>query len=73
MKADQPITDAARHAIEQSGLTRYELSKLSGVSQAQLSLFMSGKRGLTTTTLDRLSPILGLALIVKPMKRKGSK
>ncbi len=59
-----PISDAVRRAIEQSGLTRYEVSKVSGVQQASLSRFMTGERGLTTSTLDELAPVLGLRLVV---------
>ncbi len=73
MKTDQPISDAVRRAIETSELSRYEIAKRGGAAQSQLSLFMAGKRGLTTTTLDQLAPVLGLALTVKPPKRKGGK
>ncbi len=30
---------------------------------------MSGERGLTTTSLDKLAPLLGLQIVAKPPKR----
>jgi transcriptional regulator with XRE-family HTH domain len=65
-----PISDAVRQAIHRSGLSRYEISKMSGVQQASLSRFMTGERGLTTATLDELAPILGLRLIFEPTTKK---
>lgn len=58
--------------ILKSGLSRYEICKRAGVQQSALSLFLSGKRGLTTETLDKLAPILGLTITAKPKPpRKG--
>ncbi len=71
------ITAAVQRAIEESGLTRYAIAKASGVSEAALSRFMSGERGLTTATLDRLADVLQLELTThrdsSGHKRKGAK
>jgi transcriptional regulator with XRE-family HTH domain len=70
------ISDAARQAIQSCGMSRYELSKLTGVDQAALSRFMSGERGLAVASLDLLAPVLGLQLVVnkktKPARTGGS-
>ncbi|MFC1739707.1 helix-turn-helix domain-containing protein [Planctomycetota bacterium] len=55
-------------AIRQAGISRYELSRKSGVDQAQLSYFMSGQRSLTLRSAEKIAGVLGLEL--KP-KKKG--
>lgn len=67
--ATDRITAAVRVAIENSGLTRYEIAKATGIEQSALSRFMSGERGLTTASLDRLAPLLGLEIVAKSRKR----
>lgn len=75
-KMPDKITAGVRHAIEGSGLSRYEIAKASGVSEAALSRFMSGERGLTTGTLDRLADVLGLEVVTRrgrsERKQKGA-
>jgi transcriptional regulator with XRE-family HTH domain len=58
-----------RAIIADCGITRYELSKLTGVQQAALSRFMAGHVGLTLATLDRLAPVLGLKIVTTPQPR----
>jgi transcriptional regulator with XRE-family HTH domain len=54
------FSDQIRDVIKSSGISRYALSKRTGVTQAALCRFMQGQRGLTTDTLDRLAPELQL-------------
>jgi len=56
------IDDQLRAAIEDCGLTRYELWKKTGVSQASLSRFMSGQRDLQLARAADLCRLLGLSL-----------
>ncbi len=56
------ISDQIRRAIETSGLSRYEICRRAGVDQATMSRFMARKRGVNTTTLDRLAEVLNLVL-----------
>jgi transcriptional regulator with XRE-family HTH domain len=74
-KADncEPISTAVRRAIERSGLSRYEICKATGIDKAGLSRFMTGERGLTTASLDKLAPLLGLRIVVEPAKRSRGK
>ena len=51
-----------RRIIAACGLSRYEIARRTGVSEAALSKFMSG-RDIRTDTLDRLAPLLGLRLV----------
>jgi transcriptional regulator with XRE-family HTH domain len=66
------ITDQLRQAILNCGMSRYELSKRTGVDQAALSRFMHGQCGLLTTTLDRLCPVLGLELVPAKQARRNT-
>lgn len=59
------FTDEIKEAIESSGLSRYRLSLESGVAQSVLSRFMSGTRGLSTDTLDRLAKVLRMSVVSK--------
>ena len=64
------ILDMTRKAIEQSGKTRYAISKETGISECQLSLLMKGTRGLRFDTLERLLENLGLEVTIQPKKRR---
>ena len=62
MKPTLP-SDQVRKAIDalaNRGVTRYRLSKATGVSQSALSRFRAGEqpRGLTLASLDALAPFL---------------
>jgi len=70
-KQSQPVTDQLRRIIAECGLSRYEIAKRSGVSEAALSLFVNGQRGLSTNTLDRLADVLRLELVAR--RPKGGK
>ena len=64
------IIERIRRAVDASGKTRYRLSKESGVSEAQLSRLMSGKRGLSVDTVERLAQCLGLEIKIRCRQRK---
>jgi transcriptional regulator with XRE-family HTH domain len=57
------FTDQIRFAIQDSGVSRYALSKRTGVTQAALCRFMKRQTGLTTDTLDRLAGELDLRVV----------
>lgn len=59
------LTDKIRTAIAASPLSRYEISRRSGVPEASLSNFMSGKLGLSVGSIERLAPVLGLEIVLK--------
>lgn len=71
MAAELTFSELLRQAIEQSGMSRYEIAQRSGVTEGALSFFVNGHRGLTTASIDRLAPVLGLRLIVKAPRSKG--
>jgi hypothetical protein len=65
------IVNQMRKAIKNSEKSRYAISKLTGVSQSQLCLFMSGKKGMSYDTFERVAGCLGLDMVLQPKKRKG--
>jgi plasmid maintenance system antidote protein VapI len=62
------IEQKLREAIAKSKMSRYKISQLSGVSEAQLSLFVNKKRTLTLPAAAKVAEVLGLEL--KPKKQK---
>ena len=66
------LSDQIRRAVAASGLTRYRISKITGIDQAVLSRFMAGKVGLSMSALDRLADALELEVVArKQRKTKG--
>ena len=65
------LFDAIREGIsraEAEGTTRYQISKDTGISQAALSRFVNGSRGLSVEMVERLAHYLKLEIVVRPKK-----
>ena len=63
------LLDAIREAItraEAQGVTRYRIAKDTGISQAALSRFMAGERGMGVELAERLADYLGLRITIEP-------
>ena len=58
------FSDQIRRAIEDSGLSRYWIARLTGISEATLSRFMAGK-SMTTDRLDVLAALLRMTVSAK--------
>ena len=71
MKRSQLITDQLRKAIDDSGLTRYEIAKKSGIDESALAKFYNGHRGLSMDALNALGEFLQLKITLgrKPNKK----
>jgi len=54
-----------REAILKSGVSRYAISKQTGVSQAALSKFILGHRGISVKAMDAVGLFLGLSITRK--------
>jgi transcriptional regulator with XRE-family HTH domain len=68
-----PLSEQLRRAVKDSGHTRYAIWKATGVSQATLSKFLSGERGLSFEAMDKLAAFLNLEITKsKSSKSKGS-
>jgi len=65
------LTDQVRRAIDDSGLTRYQIAKETGIDESALAKFYNGKRGLSMEALNALGECLQLTINLgqKPKKR----
>lgn len=59
-KRRKKLSDQIRRSIETCGLTRYRISKETGIDQSNLSRFIHGEVGLSMDSLDRLADLLDL-------------
>jgi hypothetical protein len=66
------LTDQIRQAIDDSGLTRYQIAKGSGIDESALAKFYNGRRGLSMDALNALGEFLQLKITVG-RKRAGKK
>ncbi len=66
-----PILDDIRKAIEASGKTRYRIAQDTGISEGQLCGLMTGTKGLSIESLERLADYLGLEVVARPKPKKG--
>jgi len=67
----EPI-EIIRRALLNAKISRYEISKRTGVDQATLLRFRNGTvQDLRTSTAARLCKALGLELIVRKARRPG--
>jgi transcriptional regulator with XRE-family HTH domain len=67
----KPLTDQLRQAIDDSGLTRYEIAKQTGIDESALAKFYNGHRGLSMEALNALGEYLQLKITLgrKPEKK----
>ena len=54
-------------------MTQYAISKKSGLSRGGISRFMAGDRDMNLRTLDKLSPVLNVRIVVTPRKKAKKK
>jgi hypothetical protein len=67
------LSEQLRDAIEKAAVSRYEISKATGVSQSTLSKFVLGTRpGLSFDAMDRVGEYLGLEIVKKQPKKRRS-
>lgn len=65
------MTDQLRQVIDDSGLTRYEIAKQTGIDESALAKFYNGHRGLSMEALNALGEFLQLKIMLgrKPEKK----
>jgi Cro/C1-type HTH DNA-binding domain len=68
--SQKTISQQLRERILDAEITRYKLSKSSGVSEASLSRFVKEENSLTLASIDAIGDVLGLQVVVRPPKRK---
>ena len=70
-KQTKLLTDQLRQAIDDCGLTRYEIAKQTGIDESALAKFYNGHRGLSMEALNALGEFLQLTITLgrKPEKK----
>lgn len=65
------LTGQLRQAIDDCGLTRYEIAKQTGIDESALAKFYNGHRGLSMEALNALGEFLQLTITLgrKPEKK----
>ena len=58
----KPLTDQLRQVIDDSGLTRYQIAKETGIDESALAKFYNGHRGLSMEALNALGECLQLTI-----------
>ena len=66
------VSDQLRTAIDDSGLTRYRIAKETGISEATLSKFYLGQRGLSMEALNALGECLQLTINLGRKPKEGA-
>jgi plasmid maintenance system antidote protein VapI len=67
--ANQPISDALRQAIADSGMAHVALERATGVKRQSIAKFLRGERSLRLDMADRLVAFFGLELRPKTKGR----
>jgi transcriptional regulator with XRE-family HTH domain len=67
------LTDQLRQAIDDSGLTRYQIAKATGIDESALAKFYNGQRGLSMEALNALGEFLQLKITLgrRPSIKRG--
>jgi plasmid maintenance system antidote protein VapI len=64
------IEQQLKKAVLESGMSKYRIAKISGLSEAQLSYFINSKRSLTLPAAAKLAKALQLELVPRKGKQK---
>jgi DNA-binding phage protein len=66
------ITERIQEAIRSGGMSRYAISKATGIDQGLLCRFLKGQSSLSFETADKVLDALGLEIVIRPRRtRKG--
>ena len=63
------IAEQLVNVIEDSGQTRYAISKGSGINQSMLSRLVNGERAMSFEAAERLADYLGHEIVIRPKRR----
>jgi len=71
-KRPKQLSDQLRQAIDDCGLSRYEIAKQTGIDESALAKFYNGHRGLSMEALNALGEFLQLTIhLGRKPGRKG--
>lgn len=67
------ILSAIRQAIEASPKSRYRIAEETRISESALSRLISGERGLSVESVEKLAEYLGLEIVIRPKRRRKNR
>ena len=67
------LLEDMKRAIDESGMSRYRISKESGVAASQLSRLVNGERGLSIEAMERVAEVLGFEIVLRRKRSGGTK
>ncbi len=67
------LSDQLRREILAADVSRYEISRETGISESTLSRFVTGERGISVEAMDAIGLYLGLAIVRPTRKKRPSK
>jgi plasmid maintenance system antidote protein VapI len=70
-KPSRKLSDQLRDCVLSCGVTRYKISKATGVDAAVLLRFVNKGAWISVDTFDRLAVYFGWELKINPPKKKG--
>jgi transcriptional regulator with XRE-family HTH domain len=65
------LRTAVQRAVWDRGIQQAELARLVGMSEATVSRFLRGERGLSFEAIDEVLGVLGLEVVIRPRVRGG--
>ena len=60
------LTERIQEAIRSGGMSRYAISKVTGIDQGLLCRFLKGQSSLSFETADKVLDALGLEIVIRP-------
>ena len=73
MAKKEALSERLRRAVRESGMTRYAISRRTGIPGSTLSRFVVGGRGLSMHNVDLLIADLGLELVPRSRRQRTKK
>ena len=64
------LTERLQQAIRSGGMSRYAISKATGIDQALLCRFLKGQSSLSFETADKVLDALGLEIVIRPCPKR---
>jgi len=73
MTTQRRFSDQLRAAVENARVTRYRISKATGIPESNLSRFVHGEAGLSMESVDRLAAFLQLRIVGPDSNAKSTR
>jgi transcriptional regulator with XRE-family HTH domain len=62
----EELRSTVQEAIWAGGIEQAELARRAGMSEAMISRFLRGERGLSPGAIDEVLNVLGLEIVIRP-------